>query len=310
VANCSAPLTGLIPINDLGAGQYLGFQGGYYPNGMNRLPLAHDGAGRRMADEVKAALDAGQPCAFAGLGFSGAQRVWNQFVPLWNAHPYTNKNVRLPNLCLAGVNSDDLANPASSYWTTHVPTTLAAAGIALADVRVVWVETGYPPPPSAFPGHAQAMQANLVAAAQNIRTFFPNCRLAYLTSSHYHGYANQAGQEPFAYEHAFGVKWAIEQQINGDPALAFAGPSAVAPWLGWAGYPWCDGASPRASDGLAMTCPADFATDGQHPSTAGANKLASVLLNDLLDDWTAKTWMLNLPTGGGTGTPPPMTQTP
>ena len=143
---------------------------------------------------------------------------------------------------------------------------------------------------------------------RNIKTLFPNCRLAFLTSAHYHGYANQGGVEPFAYEHAFGIKWTIEQQISGDPALDFHGAGEVAPWLGWAGYPWCDGSSPRAHDGLKMICPTDYYPDGVHPNVTGSAKLANVLLSDLLTTWVARPWAMNLPTGGTTGTPPPMTQ--
>ena len=308
MANCGNPLTGLLPINDLGAGTYLGFQGGLYSGGLNRLPAPHDQAGRIIAADLAADLDAGQPFAFAVIGFSGTNRVWNEFEPLWNAHPHTQKAIKLLNLCLAGTSADDLANLSSPYWTGFVPGALLTAQVPAGAVRVVWVQTSVPPPPTAFPGHAQALQAYLVSALQNIKSFFPNCRIAYLTSGHYHGYANTTGLEPYVYEQAFGVKWVIEQQISGDPVLAFHGPSRVSPWIAWAGYPWTDGDTPRF-DGLFMECPADFIADGSHPSTAGSIKCASVLFNDLLDDWTAKTWMLDGPVGGGAGDPIPPTQT-
>lgn len=309
MANCSAPLTGLLPLTDLGAATYLGFQGGLYPNGMNRPPDAHYGAGRRLARQIADIKAAGQPVAFAGLGFSGALRTWTSFTDLHAAHPHTDKAVKLVNACKAGANADILMDPTKPYWTSHVPAALAAASVAAQDVRVVWIQTGMPPPAGAFPGHAQALQSMVAAIATNVKVQFPNCLIAYLTSGHYHGYADTPNLEPYGtYEQGFAIKWAIEQQIAGDTALKFHGAGTVAPWLAWAGYPWCDGASQRG-DGLTMVCPDDFASDGQHPNQTGAAKLGAVLFNDLLDDWTAKEWMLNLPSGGGSGTPPPPTQT-
>src|SRR6266851_3549298 len=41
-ADTSLPL---VPLNDLGTGTYLGFQGGLYPNGSNVRPATHDAAG-------------------------------------------------------------------------------------------------------------------------------------------------------------------------------------------------------------------------------------------------------------------------
>ena len=41
--------TGLVPLADLGAGKYLGEQGGLYPEGRNTPPAAHAEAGLKLA---------------------------------------------------------------------------------------------------------------------------------------------------------------------------------------------------------------------------------------------------------------------
>lgn len=116
---------------------------------------------------------------------------------------------------------------------------------------------------------------------------FPNLQLAYLSSRSYGGYATSPlNPEPFAFESGFSVKWLIERQIDGDPALNFdaaRGP-VEAPWLAWGPYIWADGANPRA-DGLSYTR-ADFAADGTHPSPLGARKVAEQLLGFFKGDST------------------------
>ena len=54
-------------------------------------------------------------------------------------------------------------------------------------------------------------------------------KVAYLSSRLYGKYAtNGLFPEPVAYEDGFGIKWLIEDQINGDPALSCAHPTTRA----------------------------------------------------------------------------------
>jgi hypothetical protein len=48
-ADCSVTNLNLLPLPDLGIGQYKGFTGGMYPNGGNRRPAVHEGAGVNIA---------------------------------------------------------------------------------------------------------------------------------------------------------------------------------------------------------------------------------------------------------------------
>jgi hypothetical protein len=88
------------------------------------------------------------------------------------------------------------------------------------------------------------------------------------------------------------MRWIIEDQVAGSPALNFdpsRGP-VTAPWLAWGPYLWADGLRPRA-DGLTWTC-ADFAEDGTHPSVGGRQKVANLLLTFVRTDTTAREWFL------------------
>ncbi len=123
-----------------------------------------------------------------------------------------------------------------------------------------------------------------------------------MSSRIYAGYATTAlNPEPWAYESGFAVKWTVEAQIGGSPALNFdalAGP-VEAPWIAWGPYTWADGTTPR-SDGLTWLC-SDFNPDGTHPNPTGSLKVAQRLLDLFHTDPTAA-WYL-APGSGSPGTP-------
>jgi hypothetical protein len=53
-SNCAGTSVGLTPINDLGAGSYLGqFQGGLYRSGLNTPPAAHHQEGVARAQAIQ-----------------------------------------------------------------------------------------------------------------------------------------------------------------------------------------------------------------------------------------------------------------
>src|SRR6266478_6582371 len=57
--DCSLTRTGNIPLPDLGAGLYQGFQGGLYPNGSDIIPESHAAAGLAQAAQVQPLNSAG-----------------------------------------------------------------------------------------------------------------------------------------------------------------------------------------------------------------------------------------------------------
>lgn len=87
------------------------------------------------------------------------------------------------------------------------------------------------------------------------------------------------------------MKWLVERQIEGDAELSFR--EGRVPWMSWGPNLWADGTRVR-SDGLMWRCE-DFADDGTHPATSARQKVATLLLEFLKTDATAKPWFLRSP---------------
>lgn len=124
-----------------------------------------------------------------------------------------------------------------------------------------------------------------------LKSKFPNLKIVYLSDRTYAGYATtKLNPEPFAWYTGWAIKKLIEEQINGDNELSFAGANSNAAWLSWGPCLWANGTTPR-SDGLIWER-ADFQADGTHPSTSGRKKVADLLISFFSTDETAKYWFL------------------
>ena len=75
--------------------------------------------------------------------------------------------------------------------------------------------------------------------------------------------------------------------MKGDAELA----PAKAPLLLWGPYLWADGTRGRKMDSLVWER-GDFGDDGVHPSTAGRQKVAELLLDFYTTDPLAKSWFV------------------
>jgi hypothetical protein len=99
-----------------------------------------------------------------------------------------------------------------------------------------------------FPQSAKSLQEDLRKIVQILPNQFPNLKLTYLSSRSYGGWALREGnREPFSYETGFAVKWLIDEQLRGEPALNFDSHQGEvnAPWLSWGPYIWANGDRPR-----------------------------------------------------------------
>jgi hypothetical protein len=293
------------PLDDLGAGMYEGAQGGLYPGGSNDRPVAHENAGVALTSEVVPRNAAGEPdpqgaIGFVSIGMSNTRDGWDGFMDTIAGDGSINSSVVFVNGGFGGQGAAYWTSPQDMTWTM-LDQNVAAAGLSADQVQVVWIKQQFNGDNlDPFPQGAQELRDALASIVTIARQRFPNLRLAYLSSRTYGHYAPNRGQS--AYESAWSVKWLIEDQIDGDPALEFEGNGAPAPWLSWGPYLWADGegpdkqpgGQPGRSDGLEWVC-ADYGNDGTHPTNAGGLKVGQLLDDFFRTDSTSNCWYLDGP---------------
>ncbi|MFN2502213.1 MAG: carboxypeptidase-like regulatory domain-containing protein [Pyrinomonadaceae bacterium] len=294
-ADCTRTSMGLIPINDLGTGTYNGAQGGLYPGGNNLRPAVHNSAGIEQAMAIRPLNGSGQPdvngrYVLLSIGMSNTTQEFSTFKTLADADPDKNRQLLIVDGAQGGQDATAWANPDSLTWT-NVNTRLMQAGVTPLQVQIVWLKQQLAGDNlGSFPTGAQTLRDRLRDIVLIAKSRYPNLRLLYLSSRAYGGYSNTL-RGTGAYENAFGVKFLVEDQINGDPRLSYAGTNPPAPWLAWGPYLWADGMVPR-SDSLTWAC-SDFNDDGIHPSPSGGRpKVAQRLLAFFKYDSTARIWFL------------------
>jgi hypothetical protein len=285
-----------VPLPDLGAGTYLGAQGGLYPGGANAPPAAHAAAALAEAAAIVPRDASGAPAAdgligFVCLGMSNSSQEFEDLERALDADPARNAQVVAVNTCAGGQSAELMDDAADLYWTTIAPQRLAAAGVDPDQVQVGWLKQAYGAglPTTAFPAHALALRDTLRDLVRLARSRYPNLRVLYVSSRIYGGYGGSATSptgEPISYENGFGAKWLIEAQIDGDPLLGYG--SGAAPLLLWGPYLWADGATPNGA-GTAWL-PADFEADTVHPSAAGEAKVGALLTAFFANEPSA-TWL-------------------
>jgi lysophospholipase L1-like esterase len=292
---CSRTSIGLRPLTDLVGGAYEGQPGGLYSGG-NDLSPSHLAAGMDRARGIVPLNAAGQPSAsgryvFISIGMSNTTQEFSTFKPMADADGLRDPRLTIVDGAQGGVTAADWSNPGCPCWTELV-TRLQQAGLTPAQVSTAWIKLADRQPSEGWPNHAALLRDNIIRVVRQLPDRFPNLRLAYLSSRIYAGYATTTlNPEPYAYQSAFSVRWAIEEQLRG--SLPYDGPMPAAPWLAWGPYLWADGTNPR-SDGLTWTC-SDLGSDGTHPSPSGRQKVAARLLEFVRTDPTAREWYLAQP---------------
>jgi hypothetical protein len=313
---CTAPhMDVAIPLTDLGGdvyvrmdGQNTGEIGGLYPGGSNVRPPEHEADGVAMASQI-VPLDAnGNPDPVNGkivlvsIGMSNTHREFTTFMEQVDADPDINTHLVLVNGAQGGRVAVYWIDPDAEAWQ-YVYQVLSDQGLTPAQVQVAWVkqtsiDTGD------FPEWSMELQGYLEMISRNLKTNFPNIKIAYY-SSRARSYKYWIGQnpEPSAYESGFSVRWMIEKQINGDPSLNFDpnNGEVVAPYLSWGPYLWIDGENPR-SDGQVWPSE-DLIEDCTHPSLSGRMKVTGMLMDFFKTDTTTVGWFLGNPPTEPTSTP-------
>ncbi len=294
----AAPSTGLVPLNELGTGQYKGEQGGLYPGGSNTIPAKHLELGHSMATEIVPRDVTGKPDKHGAIVFLsvGTTTTTLEFQWFQQKKTDTNRNgfVKVVDGSQIGMYADKISVSGFNqdrYWQV-VNTRLKEAGCSPQQVQVVWLEDSDGAPKSNFPENARTLEQELVHVVQSIHQHLPFCQLCYVSSHMYAGYSHsQTCGEPYAYETGFAVKWLIEAQMKGDPELNCDPQQGTprAPWLAWGPYLWADGSKGR-KDGLSYQ-ESDFRKeDGFDPGAGGMDKAASQLLSFLHENENAALW--------------------
>ena len=299
VPNTTTPM---VALTDLGTGTYQGSQAGLYPNGSNVRPTTHDSDGVTFAQGIQPLDSNGNPSptgkyVLLAVGESTAQNEFNRFLPIANADPTKNPNLVIVNRGQDGATPNNFTSSTSVYWNMVLNNYLPQNGVTANQVVAIWMEDVDGIAKGTFPTDIATLQTEYETIMQTMHTLFPNLKLMYFSSRVYAGYSNGVGKppnpEPYAYEMSFAVKWAIQDQLNGNANLNYnpnLGP-VVAPWMSWGPYYWSNGMLGR-NDGLVWDCE-DFSSDGTHPSsTFGQLKVASQLLNFLKTDVTTTPWYL------------------
>jgi hypothetical protein len=271
-----------VPLNDLGTGTYLGFQGGLYENGTNVIPSDHLADGNALNSQIAD----GTPFVFLGIGMSDEKNGFRSLITQAEATSGLNRSMAIIDGGQGDENSCEwaypqgtpaenhcphssgaqLANPYDNVITTLAPPKCGNPGhqpcFTEADVRVVLYYdanscrligncTGLPS--SSADAYSQEAYEGMMARAVHVR--YPNTRKLFLVSQEYGGYSNvNIHPEPYAYESGFSAKWTIQAQINqvrGGKPDPIAGDLSYssAPWIAWGLYTWASGPTPRL-DGL------------------------------------------------------------
>ena len=285
-ANPGRTETGLVPLTDPGV-NYKGEDGGLYGEGRNEPPPKLAAAAKAETAKIQPLDAEGKPSAggkivLLSIGMSNTTMEFSRFVELARADHGMSPAVVIVDGAQGGQTADRIATESAPFWSV-IAQRLKAAGVTPAQVQVVWIKQAIAHPEDGFPGAAQRLKNSLIDDINLAKKFYPNLRVAYLSSRIYAGYASTAlNPEPYAYEGAFAVRWVIRDQMKGD---------VKAPVALWGPYLWADGMKGRKGDSLVWKHE-DFGGDGTHPGPTGRQKVAELLLTFFKTNADTRTWFL------------------
>lgn len=286
----------LVPLDELKA-EYRGQDGGLYGKGSNEPPAEHARLAGKAISQIQPLDREGKPSAdgkvvLMSIGMSNTTMEFSAFVSVANSDPRKAPQVVIVDAAQGGKDATDWAEAGAQVWT-GAEQKLERAGVAPAQVQAVWIKQALKGPSAGFPAESERLRDRIREIVTLAKTKYPNLRVAYLSSRIFAGYAaTPLNPEPYSYESAFAVRWVIEEQVKGSPALnaeASKG-NVTAPVLLWGPYLWANGETPRESDGLVFKREDLSERDGTHPSNSGREKVAKLLLDFFTGNPLAKPW--------------------
>jgi hypothetical protein len=203
-------VTGFVPLNDLGAGTYLGFTGGLYENGTNSVPLDHAALGAAHAAAVQP-LDSAGVASPAGkivllsIGMSNTTQEWCSASSALPCDAYTLMGQAAVSV---GVNHTTLAivngaagSQTASTWDSAADanhdrvrdTRLAPAGLTELQVQAVWLKVADSVPMMSLPSassDAYALETFMGDIVRALKMRYPRLQLVFTSSRIYAGYAS------------------------------------------------------------------------------------------------------------------------
>jgi len=287
-----------VPINDLGAGTYLGFVGGLYPGGIDTPAGKYAKDLLNFSNRIKPLDSNGKASesgriVFISLGASTGGHNMVALMSKTNNNPLTNPRLTLANCNNGGGNAslNSIMNPSDPYWD-HVSLILKNRHLSYKQVQVIYLETDDSIPVTSFPERAYQVRDDLKKAMQVCKTKFRHLKLVYVLGRTTTWDKTQVQNiEPAPYYNGWGNKFFIEDQINGAPGTQYKGDTAVAPLVTWGWYQWADGTTNPRQDGFIWT--KDLTVDGLHATPEGQDTLTTRFQNFLLTDRYASIWYAN-----------------
>jgi len=317
----------LVPLDQLTA-TYKGEDGGLYGGGQNTPPPLHLAAYLKESGRIQPLDAEGKPAkdgkiVLLSIGMSNTTMEYSRFKQLAESDPDKSPAVvvvdgaqsgrtgiawalgglsllppgeseRLSQV-LASVNRNLNTGPKDTW--TNAEERLKTSGVTPQQVQALWIKQAEANPGKLgeFPAHAQVLAADIVDILNIAKRYYPNLRVAYLSSRIFGGYATTPlNPEPYAYEEAFSMRWVIRDQIKGEPRLNYdpARGKVTSPLVVWGPYLWANGTQPRKSDGFVWN-PEDFGPrDHTHPSASARQKVAELLVHFFKTDPGSKRWFL------------------
>ena len=307
--NCDNDTTGLISLVDLQTGFYLGeFQGGLYPGGSNQMPLSHLNKGIKVSKAIKPLDSLGNvdfvngKVYLACFGSSTSAQPFKKYQTLLETTEGLN-NCFETILCHYGGGLENMTMENTEYWEGIENEKLIPEGVTPEQIQVGWLmnasreDSIYD-----MPLQADSVKAKYIRTFQALYANYTNLKILYLSPPYYGGYADptdeffEVNQEPCSYHTGFAGKWAIQDQIFGDPSLKFKGAGKLAPFLSWGPHIWADGLRANSYDGLSWNCE-DYRVDGAgiHLNDGGKEILGDIIYDFFLNDTIASFWYKDAP---------------
>ncbi len=291
---------GFKPLPELGLETYKGEDGGLYGQGLNTPPADQLAAAQKASEKIEPLDSEGKPSTdgkivLLSIGMSNTTQEFKTFKSIADKDSEKSPYLVIVDGAQSARDGRSWCKPDTDTWN-NVEQKLQRAKVTPQQIQVVWIkhaEMGVAKI-GEFPAHAKTLQNSIETTLQIAKKRYPNLKIAYLSNRIYGGYAGKGNKEPYAYESAFAVRWAIKDQMEGKADLNYDTEKGEvkAPVVLWGPYLWADGLTPRKSDGLVWKAEDLRSDDGMHPSELGMKKVAHILLNFFKTDPLAQKWFL------------------